>query len=355
MRSSIHDEAAVESLRKRLALDPHRVRRLWNRLVKLQGSQEEALLELPAEARDAFAAEIRFHELTLDQRFDSQVDGASKLLFRTDDGLLLESVILRVATGRTALCVSSQVGCAANCDFCATGKMGIARSLSAPQILDQVVQANQLLKPEGRKVRNIVFMGMGEPFHNVAAVHATLEKLVSPLGFDQSPRRTLVSTVGLPGAMVEFARKFPGVNLALSLHSAIQSRREEIIPLAAKYDLQELRAALEEVAAIGEQSIMIEYLMLRGINDGPEDRAALADYLRGLPVHINLIPYNRVEAAPHLEGTSKEEREAFGAALRAEGYTVTIRYSLGADVDAACGQLVRRENRRIAAAAAAAQ
>ncbi|WP_246119933.1 23S rRNA (adenine(2503)-C(2))-methyltransferase RlmN [Blastopirellula retiformator] len=352
MLSSIHDDVAVESLRKRLALDPHRVRRLRNRLCKLQGSDEEALSELPTAARKAFADEILLHELTLDQRFDSQVDGASKLLFRTSDDLLLESVILRVATGRTALCISSQIGCAANCDFCATGKMGIARSLSAPQILDQVVQANQMLKPEGRKVRNIVFMGMGEPFHNVAAVNETLSKLVSPLGFDQSPRRTLVSTVGLPAAMVEFARKFPGVNLALSLHSAIQSRREEIIPLAAKYDLTELRAALQQVAEISQQSIMIEYLMLRGVNDGPQDRAALAEYLRGLPVHINLIPYNRVEAAPHLEGTAKEEREAFGAALRAEGFTVTIRYSLGADVDAACGQLVRRENRRIAAAAA---
>ncbi|MFI4875167.1 MAG: 23S rRNA (adenine(2503)-C(2))-methyltransferase RlmN, partial [Blastopirellula sp. JB062] len=333
----------------KLAIDPHCLRRLRTRLLKLQGSDDEALAELPDSTRDRFAAEIRLHELTLAQRFDSQIDGASKLLFRTNDGMLLESVILRVATGRTALCVSSQIGCAANCDFCATGKMGIARSLTAPQILDQVVQANQLLKPEGRKVRNIVFMGMGEPFHNVAAVYEAVDQLTSPQRFDQSPRRTLVSTVGLPQPMVDFARKFPQVNLALSLHSAIQSRRVEIIPLAAKYDLSQLRAALDEVAAIQRQSIMIEYLMLRGVNDGPEDGAALAEYLRGLPVHINLIPYNQVEAAPHLEGTAKAEREAFGAALRDQGYTVTIRYSLGADVDAACGQLVRRENRRIAA------
>ena len=157
--------------------------------------------------------------------------------------MLIESVILRIATGRTTLCVSSQVGCAAACDFCATGKMGIARNLSPAEILDQVVQARQIAAAEGRTIRNLVFMGMGEPFHNEENLYATLAALAAPELFHHPPSRILISTVGLPDAMIRAARRFPEVHFALSLHSARQDVRERLIPLAARYSLGEFAIA----------------------------------------------------------------------------------------------------------------
>lgn len=350
--ASLFDTPAIERLRRELRIDPQAVRRFRNVLLKRGRGDEEALSELPSEVRAAFAASVELHALTLHSRCDSMQDGASKLLFRTSAGLLIESVILRIATGRTTLCVSSQVGCAAACDFCATGRMGIARNLTAAEILDQLTQARQIAAGEGRTIRNLVFMGMGEPFHNEENLNATLEALTAPELFHHPASRILVSTVGLPEAMIRAARRFPEVHFALSLHSAKQEARERIIPLAARYTLDELRRALRELNRIQPPSaeVMIEYLMLAGVNDSADDARALIDWLAGLRVHVNLIPYNAIDDAPHLTGSSPDARRAFGATLKAAGLKTTIRYSLGADIAAACGQLVRRENRQIAVA-----
>jgi 23S rRNA (adenine2503-C2)-methyltransferase len=347
-RVSIYDTAAVERLRHELRIDPQSLRRFRNALLKHGCSDGDALGELPAEVRARFAHQVDLHSLELHSRNDSQQDGASKLLFRTSEGMLIESVILRIATGRTTLCVSSQVGCAAACDFCATGKMGIAQNLTPAEILDQIVQARQLLAAEGRTLRNLVFMGMGEPFHNEENLYATFEALLAPELFHQPPSRILVSTVGLPEAMIRCARRFPAVNLALSLHSANRATRESIIPLARRYPLEELRGAVAEVNRIQppRTEVMVEYLMLAGMNDSVEAARELVDWLDGLRVHVNLIPFNPIEDAPHLSASDRETREAFGARLKAAGFKTTIRYSLGADVAAACGQLARKENRR---------
>jgi 23S rRNA (adenine2503-C2)-methyltransferase len=183
---------------------------------------------------------------------------------------------------------------------------------------------------------------MGEPLHNEAEVHAALEVLLSPRRFGLSPARVLVSTVGIPDALVHCAERFPRVGLALSLHSARQGQRERLIPLARRYPLDLLRSALERVTALQQRPVMIEYLMLAGWNDTDQDLQALRDYLRGLPVHVNLIPFNAIDEAPGLCGTAPARRREFAAALAAAGFTVTVRYSLGADIAAACGQLVRR-------------
>ena len=194
------------------------------------------------------------------------LDGAaSKLLFRTADGNLVETVILRIASGRTSLCVSSQVGCAARCGFCATGQMGIAVNLTRDEILDQVIQANELLRPEGRSIRNVVFMGMGEPLHNEPAVVEALEVLLSPQCFDLPPGRVIVSTVGIPDALARCAARFPRLGLALSLHSARQDVRERLIPLARRYTLPMLRSVLEQVTGQTGRRVMIEYLLLDGL------------------------------------------------------------------------------------------
>jgi 23S rRNA (adenine2503-C2)-methyltransferase len=226
--------------------------------------------------------------------------------------------------------------------------MGIAKSLSAAEILDQVVIAGERMQAEGRRVRNIVFMGMGEPFHNEEAVYEAVAALLSPEIFHHPPGRVLISTVGIPDAMIRCARRFPAVNLALSLHSVRQDVREQLIPLAARYSLEELRAAVAQVNRIQKNSVMIEYLMLAGVNDAARDARELATWLDGLDVHVNLIPYNPIESAPQWRTTEQPQRDAFASILRAAGYTTTIRYSLGADIAAACGQLVQQENRHIA-------
>lgn len=341
---NILDRLAVEALRKELKIDPVQVRRLRTDLLKHFHSDEVV--------RGTFTHRDRLtlHTLTLHQRHDSALDGATKLLFRTEAGMLIESVILRVATGRTALCISSQVGCAAACDFCATGKMGVAKNLSALEILDQLVIAGQLLNAEKRKVRNIVFMGMGEPFHNEDQLYRALEELAASDMFHHPPTKILVSTVGVADAMVRCAERFPLVHQALSLHSVRQEVRETLVPLARKYTLDGLQEAVREVNARTGTSVMLEYLLLADRNDSLDDARLLIDWARGLNVHVNLIPYNPIEESPHLTGSDRPVREAFAETVKAAGIPTTLRYSLGQDIAAACGQLVQHENRKHATA-----
>ena len=223
--------------------------------------------------------------------------------------------------------------------------MGVAVNLSRDEILDQVIQANQELRAEERSIRNVVFMGMGEPLLNENEVYAALDVLLSPQCFGLSPAKILVSTVGIPDAMVRCAERFPRVGMALSLHCARQSQRESLIPLARRYPLEALRAAIERVNSIQQRPLMVEYLLLDGLTDTDEDLSELIAYLRGLPVHINLIPYNPISEAAGLIGTGVERRRWFAAALSVAGFTATVRYSLGADVTAACGQLASEMNR----------
>jgi 23S rRNA (adenine2503-C2)-methyltransferase len=211
-----------------------------------------------------------------------------------------------------------------------------------------VVLAGERMQAENRRVRNIVFMGMGEPFHNEETLYEAVAALLAPELFHHTPGRILISTVGIPDAMVRAARRFPEVNLALSLHSVRQDVRERLIPFAAKYPLDQLRAAIAKVNEIQRNTVMIEYLMLASVNDSPGDARELAAWLTGLDAHVNLIPYNSIAAAPDLRSTERPERDAFAAILRGAGFTTTIRYSLGADIAAACGQLVQGENRQIA-------
>ncbi len=318
--------------------------------------------------------------LELLERHDSKTDGATKLVFQTLEKQRVEAVILRIASGRTSLCISSQIGCAADCQFCATGAMGFVRNLTAAEMLDQVLLAKRLLREEGRRLRNVVVMGMGEPLHNEENLFQCLETLRDPRFFNLSERHLMVSTVGVPDAMVRFHERFPNIQLALSLHSARQDVREQLMPIARFQTLEKLKAVFPmlgilktathpglrpplpgrgslEIPSVGgvperrggfsdssrndnsfRTSFMIEYLMLKGINDGPEDLAALIELLRGTNAHINLIQFNAHPGAKY-EPVSPEARKAFGDALKNAGFKVTLRYSLGEDIAAACGQL----------------
>ncbi len=341
---SLHDDQALETFFREQRLDPQRLKRFRFLRDAQRRPVEQVLAELPAAAGDALREQFRIPWLQLEQRHDSQLDGSSKLVFRTPDDARLETVVIRAAGGRTSLCVSSQVGCAARCRFCATARMGLVRNLEAHEVLAQVAQANDLLRDEGRQVRNVVFMGMGEPFHNEPALYEALERLVDVRRFGFSPRKLLVSTVGIPDSMVRFARTFPLIGLALSLHSTLPEQREALIPLARRYPLEELRQAIQEVNACQRRPLMIEYLLVADYNDQLDDAARLAEFLQGLHVYINLIPYNPIDAGPvGWTATPRDQRDRFAGVLREQGFATAIRYSHGADIGAACGQLVQAQ------------
>ena len=337
---SIYNIDHMEMLRRKNAVQPHAMKKFRNALFKKAQDWDDALVLLPEAARADFKEQVQFKCLELVERYDSVVDGASKLVFRTEDDHLIESVVLRPKTGRTSVCISSQVGCACRCGFCATGEMGFTRNLTADEILDQVLQANRLLRAEWRMIRNVVFMGMGEPLLNLEHLFKAIDFFCAVPFFHLSPSKITVSTVGIPEAMIQFSEKFPGVQLALSLHSARQEVRAKLMPMARKYPLDQQRAALERIAQHGK--VMAEYLMLEKVNDGEEDLKALEDFLRGLPVHINIIPFNEYDGSS-LRGTPRPERERFASRLKVAGFDTTLRYSLGADISAACGQLVKEK------------
>jgi len=332
----LFDNAATESLRLDLRLSHEVIRRLRNRLLKRFLPDLVVLKDFPE------SHHLNLHCLELLQRYDSQIDGSTKLLFRTEAGLQIETVILRIATGRTTLCVSSQVGCAAACKFCATGHMSVVQNLTVAQILDQIVQAGQILATEQRLLNNIVFMGMGEPFHNERNLFEVVECLTDSRLFARSPGSLLISTVGIPESMIRCAKQFPDVNLAFSLHSVDQEVRQSIIPLARKYRLPELKRAIMEINRLQMRPLMLEYLMLAGVNDSTNQAMELASWSRNLNVHINLIPFNPIDDAPDLQGSSPDVIRQFSDALKKAGLKVTTRYSLGNDIAAACGQLVRQ-------------
>ena len=333
---SVYDLDGLETTCRKHGVPDPSLKRFRIAFFKKGRNVAQCLETIPEAAREQFVKRVQLNQLELVERYDSKRDGASKLIFNTTTKERVEAVILRVASGRTSLCISSQVGCGADCAFCATGRMGLIRSLSTAEILDQVILAMRLLREEDRALRNVVFMGMGEPFHNEAAVCEALEVLRDVRGFNLSERHLLVSTVGVHKAMPRFVERFPNMRLALSLHSARQEVRERIMPTASFHSLDRLRDILPDVAQHG--NLMIEVLLLEGVNDGPEDLAALIDYLHGQPVHINLIQFNPFPGAK-FKPVTRAAREAFGAALRKAGFKVTLRYSLGDDIAAACGQL----------------
>jgi 23S rRNA (adenine2503-C2)-methyltransferase len=320
--NSIYDRNALEALCR----EPHRRKLFCNAFFKKVLPVEECLEKAPE-----LAGKLSFQCLELLERHDSQRDGATKMVLRAADGHKIEAVILRIATGRTSLCISSQVGCAADCQFCATGKLGFIRNLTAAEMLDQVLLAKRLLREEGRTLRNVVVMGMGEPLRNEENLFQCLETLRDPRFFNLSDNHLLVSTVGIPDAMLRFAERFPKIRLALSLHSARQEVRERIMPISKAHTLEMIKRVLP-------RKLMIEVLLLKGINDSPEDLSAMIEFLSGIQSHINLIQFNPHPGA-QFEPVSKEVRKAFGDELKRAGFKVTLRYSLGDDIAAACGQL----------------
>ncbi len=246
---------------------------------------------------------------------------------------------LRVAARRVTQCISSQVGCAMGCVFCASGVAGLKRHLTAGEIVAQVLLGRTLLD-EGEAIRNVVLMGMGEPLHNYDAVARALRLLTHREGMDLSTRRVTVSTSGLVPEIDRLGQEFKGeIALAVSLHAPEDALRSRIMPVNRKYPLAELIAALKRYPLARRRRITIEYTLIRGVNDQPEHARALVRLLKGIPAKINLIPMNPIEAAPW-QAPVREDVLTFQDIVRETGgWSVFIRRTRGDEIDAACGQL----------------
>lgn len=269
---------------------------------------------------------------------EESIDGQTiKFLWRLEDDKLVESVLI-LAPGRQTVCVSSQVGCPARCAFCASGKAGLIRSLSAYEIFEQVYLIQKFLAQKGQRVSNVVFMGMGEPLENYDEIIKCIKLLCDPIRLNLAERKITVSTVGIVEGIKKLAEEGLQINLVLSLHAPNQHIRKKIIPFARKYELTDILSSMLYYADKTGRDITYEYTLLKNINDQAEHAEELALLVKDHPCTVNLIPYNPVEGL-HLQRPEKESIEGFRAILESKGIVVTWRYTKGKDIAAACGQL----------------
>jgi len=275
-------------------------------------------------------------------RKERSVDGTTKLLLRLSDGRQIESVFIPDTPSQT-FCISTQVGCAMRCAFCLSGKMGIDRNLTAGEIAGQVrVLARELDMLDTRF--NIVLMGMGEPLHNYDATMSALRILADDHGLAVNPRRVTLSTVGVLPALEKLATEPVMPNLAISLHSTTEDQRDMLVPINRKYGLRELLDACRRFPVKRRERITFEYVMLKDVNDSPEDARRLVRLLHGIRGKVNLLPLNEAAGIP-FERPSDATVDRFARIVSEHGLTVSVRKSRGRDIRAACGQLITETTR----------
>lgn len=282
---------------------------------------------------------LKLAEISQDESSES-----IKLLLETEDNKFIETVIIRHQDGRNTVCISSQVGCAMACGFCATGALGFTRNLTVEEMVDQVIQAARLLKKQEAKVTNVVFMGMGEPFNNTNNVFEALRLLMHPDYFGLGARHISISTCGIIPGIQRMAKEAPQVNLAISLHAPDQLLRAKIMPVSQAYPLDRLMDAVKDYLKRTNRKVMFEYVMLNGINDSLEQAEKLVKLVGPLKqlAHINLIKYHDTGA---FKATDEKRRREFFEYVRKNGVSITQRVSFGEQIKAACGQLAGRDKR----------
>ena len=328
---------------KDLHLPPYRLDQVRRAVFGHAVSSYDEISVLPFELRRELSRCAPILCLSLRESRVSADGLARKAALTLCDGRVVETVLLRPSPRRWTACVSTQVGCAFGCAFCATGRMGFVRDLTAEEISDQVLFWRQSMRQEGLPGRldNVVYMGMGEPLANYEAVAESLRWLLDPKQHGIGARHVSVSTVGIPAGIERFAQDFPQVNLAVSLHSAEDALRTRLVPANKAFPLAEISRALERYLGSSSRKVMLEYALLAGVNDRAADADALAAFVRrlGRPelFHVNLILYNPTDGP--WRPASEAEARRFQDRLLAAGLKVTLRQSLGSDIQGACGQL----------------
>ena len=305
-----------------------------------QGVPFERMSNLPKSLRETLAENCLDNPVQVLETITSKLDCTIKLLYRLHDGHVIEGVLMRYKYGNT-LCVSTQVGCRMGCAFCASTLDGCARSLSAGEILGQIVCANGVLAPQGQKVGNVVLMGSGEPLDNYDNVVRFLRILRMEGGLCIGMRSVSLSTCGLVPNMRRFAQEDLPVTLSLSLHAPNDEVRKRLMPVANAYTMDEVLDACRYYIEKTGRRVIFEYALVHGVNAAPEQAAELAGRLRGMQCHVNLIPLNSVPERG-LTGVSEREVDAFRRVLEQKNISVTRRREMGDDIEGACGQLRRR-------------
>ncbi len=313
-----------------------RAKQIYEWLWKKHARSFDEMTNLSKELRNWLNENFEFPVVEI-EREQASKDRTIKMVFRLSDDALVEGVLIP-SGDRVTACISSQVGCKFNCDFCATGEMGFGRNLNAAEIVDQVAIIKQRAKEEyDLELSNIVLMGMGEPLLNYDEVMKAIHKITSPEGMEMSPQRITLSTVGIPKMIKKLADDGAKIQLAVSLHSANDKTRSKMMPVNRRNDLSQLKEALIYYNEKTGNRISFEYLLMRDINDSLEDAKALAEYCKSFPVKVNLIEYNSTDSK--YRKSTPDATDAFITFLKGRNMVVNLRRSRGEDIDAACGQL----------------
>ena len=325
----------------------YRAKQIWQGLYKHLYNSPEQFTNLSKSLRQKMAENLTFMPFSVKVFQDSSDGHTRKTLFELPDKNLIEAVLMhyeqtfdveRSTSPRRTLCISTQAGCAMGCVFCATGQMGFKRHLSSGEIVAQVIYYAQMLKGQNEAVSNIVFMGMGEPFHNYENTMSAIDRLNDSEGYNFGARRFTISTVGLVPQIKRFADEQRQVNLAISLHAADDNARVEMMPINKRYKIDELLEACKYYVMKTSRRVSFEWALINGINDTPEVAKKLAAKLRGLMCHVNAIPLNPTTG---YNGKASDRQRAilFKETLEQAGIPCTIRMRRGIDINAGCGQL----------------
>ncbi len=330
----------LSALLKEIGEPSFRAKQIWEGLYRQFWQKTDEFTTLPKPLRKKLTDFLLFDVLNPTLKLDSADGKTRKTLFKLHDGNFIEAVLMRYDRRQT-LCISTQVGCAMGCVFCATGQMGFKRHLSSGEIVAQVMYYAHLLAQEDSHVTNVVIMGMGEPFHNYENTLAAIDRLNDPLGYNFGARRFTVSTVGLVPAIRRFAEEKRQVNLAISLHAAEDNLRTSMMPVNKRYDIDELLDACIDYIKLTGRRITFEWALIQGVNDTPDQARKLAEKLQGLLCHVNAIPLNPTGG---FEGkaTTHNRAQEFKTILEQSGIPCTIRIRRGIDIQAGCGQLASR-------------
>jgi 23S rRNA (adenine2503-C2)-methyltransferase len=353
---SIPDE--IESLVAGQGLPKYRAVQLLDWIYKKNVLAWDEIRNLPKEMIQKLSGEIRLTALEPGEEKKAVAGGPTKFLFKTADGHFLESVLISrqdssddeseeavVRGGRETVCVSTQLGCKIQCAFCASGQGKFTRNLTAGEIVEQVARIGRVT---GKKITNVVFMGMGEPLDNFDATLRAVHILIEPWGFAFGARRVTVSTSGITPKILEFVKAVDGrVRLSVSLHSSIDEVRSSLVPINRRYPLKDLVSALRKINQDLKRDITFEYTLIADLNDSEEEVEGISIIAKPLRAKINVIPYNPIAEFPH-KAPTPEAAERFCEQLKRRGLHVTLRQTVGRDIDAACGQLRLDRARRTA-------
>lgn len=342
---SIHDEEKIKEFIKEIGQQPFRYAQIENAIYKNNITNFDEISTISKWIREMLKENFFYSSLEIDHVVTWENWQTTKILFKTKDGYFVEAVIMRHLTGRNTLCVSCQVGCPMACSFCATWKLWLKRNLEYYEILDQIMEAVNILQKEWKILRNVVYMGMWEPMLNYENVKKSIDIATSQKKLNLANRRVTISTCWIVPGIKKFTADFPQTSLAISLHAPDDEIRKTIMPVDHTYNLKTLMEALDEYTRITNKRVFYEYIMIQWVNDDLSLAYKLADLLKGKLAHVNFIPYNPGEwtSSDGYKPTSRLIIEKFQKILEKVWVVSTIRATMWDDIDAACWQLANKK------------